>query len=80
MSVDNEKRLNEHRSQQSEAQRRLAQMEAKKDQIAARREEALSALKDMGYETPEDAAKAALELDSQTEAILTKIEEKVAGL
>lgn len=80
MSTDTEKRLTELRSQQTEAQRRLATAEAKRDQVTARKAEALAALSEMGYESPEVAAKAAQELDAQTEAILNKIEEKVAGL
>jgi Holliday junction resolvasome RuvABC DNA-binding subunit len=80
MSTDVEKRLTELRSQQSEAQRRLATAEAKRDQVVARKAEALEALKGMGYESPEEAATAAQELSAQTEAILAQIEEKVAGL
>lgn len=77
---DVEKRLTELRTQQTEAQRRLATAEAKRDQVVARREEALTALKDMGFDSPEAAAAAATELDAKTEAILSQIEEKVAGL
>lgn len=77
---DVEKRLTELRTQQTEAQRRLATAEAKRDQVAARKQEALDALSELGYDSPESAAKAAQELHEQTEAILGQIEEKVAGL
>ena len=47
---------------------------------SARKQEALDALSELGYDSPESAAKAAQELHEQTEAILGQIEEKVAGL
>lgn len=78
--TDIEKRLSELRNQQGEATRRLAQAEAKRDQVIARRTETLEALKEMGYDTPEAAQEAAVALNNETESILAQIEEKVAGL
>lgn len=80
MAEEIEKRLIELRNQQGEATRRLAQAEAKRDQVVARRTETLDSLKELGYETPEQAAEAAQTLHNETEAILAKIEEKVSGL
>lgn len=75
-----ENRLQSVKARQNEAQRRQATVEAKLEQVDTQRKQLLAALKEQGFETPDEARQHVEELKQKTEAILTQIEEKVSGL
>lgn len=77
---DIETRLQDLKVQQQEANRRVAQAEAKRDAVEAKKAEVLAALKEQGYDSPEDARARVDELSEEVETVLEDIEQKVSGL
>lgn len=75
-----EVRLQNLRTQQQEATRRVAQAEAKLDTVHARKREIEEALAEAGYETPQDARARVEELAGEVESVLEDIEQKVSTL
>jgi hypothetical protein len=81
MSQTVEERLSSIRSKQGDAQRRAAKADAQRDEAAARKDKAMALLKtEFDCETVEQASKKLTTLRAQTDDVLSKIEEKVAGL
>ncbi len=75
-----EERLTGIRTQQQEAGRRRATAEAKLDEVRARRENLMAALKEHGCADVGSAQQRLAELSEESEKALALIEEKVRGL
>jgi hypothetical protein len=80
MADDIETRLQTLRSKQQDAQRRHAQAEAKLDNVRAQKTSLLNGLKEQGFSDTTAAQKRVKELSTETEAILSQIEEQVSSL
>lgn len=73
-------RLQSLKVQQQEANRRVAQAEAKQDAVQAKKAEVMESLKNQGFDSPEAARERVESLGKEVDAVLQDIEEKVSGL